>query len=271
MSNPAVTKLVRGSVDTMSFWMDDNIGESIHIHLADFRLDLSAEDLHNLSEELKDTLNDLVRIDGFDCRSFDPVFLSRFLAPLLAHLKSIKIDTVSLADLKVCYDTKFGFVKYRTIRNSRAYKALNGDTRENDDNRGSHHIGQTSQERLDAMSKSVSMNGYPFDNHYIILYNNQMLIRDGQHRASCLLHENGNIEIPVMRLYFDDKVNIEYHESYFMQLLARIRAVKLISLVKRLGRIPCGVLRRIRNVFKCFVSQIQRRRISDMRRAFFEE
>ena len=68
MSNPAVTKLVRGRIDGMSFWMDDHIGESIHIHLGAFRLDLSAEALHELSEELKDTLNELIAVEGFDCR-----------------------------------------------------------------------------------------------------------------------------------------------------------------------------------------------------------
>ena len=57
MSNPAVTKLVRDDIGNLRFWMDDNIGESVHIHLADFRMDLTVEELNTLSKELTDTIN----------------------------------------------------------------------------------------------------------------------------------------------------------------------------------------------------------------------
>ena len=50
MSNPAVTKLVRDRIGRLSFWMDDNIGESVHIHLADFRMDMTVEEIFALQK-----------------------------------------------------------------------------------------------------------------------------------------------------------------------------------------------------------------------------
>ena len=186
MSNPAVTKLTRASIGPSKFWMDDNIGESVHIHLDDLRLDLTCDELSALAKDLNETINHLVNVDGFDCNHIDPVFLQLYLAKLLPYLDSVKMDEVSVGDLIVSHGIGFGCCKYQKIADSRAVKALNGDSRENDDHRKSHHIGQSSQDRLDAMNQSISDNGYGYNGNLIILYNDQMLVRDGQHRAACI-------------------------------------------------------------------------------------
>lgn len=236
MSNPAVTKLVRDEIGNLKFWMDDNIGESIHIHLADFRLDLTIEEIDALAEELKDTVNKLLAVDGFDCNKIDPVFLSLLLAKRLPHLTAVKLDRVYLEDLMVNHRGKFGFLKYQKLPNSRAVKALRGNSKENDGHRKSHHIGQTSQQRLDAMKDSIAANGYPYNGQYIILYEDQMLIRDGQHRASCLYVEQGNIEIPVLRLYFDDPGVSAYEKGVIQQLLAGMKKLTFKRFKKELRK-----------------------------------
>lgn len=252
MSNPAVTKLVRDEIGNLKFWMDDNIGESIHIHLADFRLDLTVEELYMLSGELTDTVNKLVDVEGFDCNKIDPVFLSLLLAKKMKHLKSVSIDHVVLGDLIVNHRNGLGFLEYEKLEKSRAVRALQGDSRKNDGFRRSHHIGQTSQQRLEAMKRSVSENGYPYDGQYIVLYEDQMLIRDGQHRASCLYADKGNIEIPVMRLYFDDPAIAAYKIGFFMQLITGIRKLNwkrvkkgLRKLLKAAWHMAIGVKNRI--------------------------
>lgn len=234
MSNPAVTKLVRNDIGNLRFWMDDNIGESIHIHLADFRMDLTVKELDELSKELTDTINKLVDIEGFDCNKIDPVFLSLLLAKKMKHLQSVKIDYVMLEDLIVNHRNKLGFLKYQKLAESRAVKALTGDSSENDGFRRSHHIGQTSQQRLDAMKDSIEEHGYPYDGQYIVLYEDQMLIRDGQHRASCLYVSEGNIEIPVLRLFFDDSKVAVYETNYVKQLVAGLRKITGKRLKKEL-------------------------------------
>ncbi|MGN0153440.1 MAG: hypothetical protein ACI4A3_03245 [Lachnospiraceae bacterium] len=236
MSNPAVTKLVRDDIGNLRFWMDDNIGESVHIHLADFRMDLTVEELDKLSAELTDTVNQLVDIEGFDCNKMDPVFLSLLLAKKMKHLRSVQIDRVMLEDLIVNHRNRFGFLKYQKLSESRAVKALNGDNSENDGSRRSHHIGQTSRQRLDAMKDSISEHGYPYDGQYIVLYEDQMLIRDGQHRASCLYVSEGNIEIPVLRLFFDDPKVAAYETSYVKQLIAGFRKITGKHLKKALKK-----------------------------------
>lgn len=242
MSNPAVTKLVRDDIGNLRFWMDDNIGESVHIHLADFRMDLTVEELNTLSKELTDTINKLVDIEGFDCNKMDPVFLSLLLAKKMKHLRSVKVDRVMLGDLIVNHRNRFGFLKYQKLSESRAVKALNGDNSENDGFRRSHHIGQTSRQRLDAMKDSIAEHGYPYEGQYIILYEDQMLIRDGQHRASCLYVAQGNIEIPVLRLYFDDPKVAVYEKNYIKQITAGIHKITLKRLKKELKKFLKKVL-----------------------------
>ena len=270
MSNPAVTKLVRDEIGNLKFWMDDNIGESIHIHLADFRLDLTVEELERLSGELKDTMNRLVDVEGFDCNKIDPVFLSLLLAKRMSHLKSVSIDHVMLGDLIVNHRNGLGFLEYEKLEKSRAVRALQGNSKKNDGYRRSHHIGQTSQQRLDAMKQSVSENGYPYEGQYIVLYENQMLIRDGQHRASCLYVAKGNIEIPVLRLYFDNPGIAAYKTSFLMQLFDGIgklnwKRIKkgLRKLLKALWHTAIGVKNRIYFMF-------HRRALKKMEQIYFQ-
>lgn len=236
MSNPAVTKLVRDEIGNLRFWMDDNIGESIHIHLADFRMDLTVEEIEKLADELGDTMNKLIAMDGFDCEKLDPVFLSLLLAKRLKHLKAVRMDTVRLSGLMVNYRSRLGFLKYSRLPESRAVKALLGDSSENDGYRKSHHIGQTSQQRLDTMKNSIEEHGYPYNGQYIVLYEDQMLIRDGQHRASCLYVAKGDIEIPVLRLYFDDPKVSAYEKSYWKQLLAAFGKLDRKRIIKGLKK-----------------------------------
>lgn len=270
MRNPAVTKLVKNKIGGLGFWMDDNIGESIHIHLADFRLDLSVEELHTLSNELTEVIAEQICVEGFDVHRIDPVFLSGMLAPLLPHLERVVIDEVDLGDLLVAYGDKWGFfTKYRHLKDGRAVKALHGDPRENDDIRGSHHIGQTSAERLSSMQESIRDNGYPVDGQYIILFNDQMLVRDGQHRASCLYYDRGNVKVPVMRLYFDKDCDVSYIQSYFAQFLKKIREVRPHDAARFFRRLFRYIIRFVRNGKKKLFFLAKRKKIMRMEKVFF--
>ena len=89
---------------------------------------------------------------------------------------------------------------------------------------------------------SVKQNGYPYNNNYIVLYGDDNIIRDGQHRASCLYYLYGNIEIPVMRLHFKDyktpytgllsnSVVFLYYKKFLRRGKQSIKKTKVIRLV----------------------------------------
>ena len=202
MSNPAVVKLDRDHVNKSMVWLDDNFGESIHIHIDDIRVDLTVEEFKSLNDDLGIILNDLLRIDNFDITKIDPVYLSLWLWPRLSKISKIKIDNVNLGDMLVrSMDGK----RIEALRNSVEVKALNKETKENDTfKRESNHIGQTDTQRLCGILDSIKQNGYPYDGKYIIMFGDNNLIRDGQHRASCLYYLYGTKDVPVMRIYFDD-------------------------------------------------------------------
>lgn len=237
MSNPAVTKLVRDDIGNLRFWMDDNIGEDIHIHLDDLRLDMTTQEIYLLAEELKDSMNQLIQVDGFDCNKIDPVFLSLMLADKIKDLKRVKLDEVYLEDLTVSHKV-LGIRKVRKLPKGRAVKALRGNTKENDGARKSHHVGQTSAERLSVMQNSIAQNGYPHNGQYIIIYGDDTLIRDGQHRASCLYVANGNIKIPILRLYFEKEKSRETSKvKKILKTLKKMKRpiVKLLKIVYHKG------------------------------------
>lgn len=204
MSNPAVIKLQRKKIANQSMWMDDNFGEAIHIHLGDIRVDLTNVEFEQLCNDLCEAINRLVDVENFDCHLISPVFFEMMLWKDLAHLKSVEIENIKLEDLRASTDKRVS-----SLKEARGVKALQGDAKENNKTRPSHLIGQSSEERLNGILKSIEENGYPYKGQYIIVYNDNNLIRDGQHRASCLYHLYGNIEVPVMRLKFDNAEEME--------------------------------------------------------------
>lgn len=223
MSNPAVIKLAHGRVGKSSVWLDDNFGESIHLHIDDYRVDLSFEEFTALYYDLCDILNDLVSVKNLDFRNIDPVFLSLYLWKKIPTLVSAKIDYVYLEDLMAPHNSCDKIYK---LSESVGVRALNGDTRESYDARKSHHIAQSEKERMSIILESIKTKGYPYNNQYIVVFGDDNIIRDGQHRASCLYYLNGNIQIPVLRLGFSDYKSPNIHKYYNSFLFRKIRVLK---------------------------------------------
>ena len=245
MSNPAVVKLSQRKIGNSRVWMDDNFGESIHLHIDDIRADLSNVEFENLCEDVMCAINCLIDVEGFDCHYFDPVYLETMLWEKLQFLERIKYDHVKLSELYA--PGKRGIV---SLPSSRCVRALKGDTKENDNSRRhSTLIGQSNQERLDTMLDSIECNGYPYKNNYIVLYGDDNIIRDGQHRAACLYHLYGDIEVPVVRLFF---TNYEMEDIKRSQNTV-LRTVSFISAVLSEHGLSGSIrllLRKLRSVYK---------------------
>lgn len=195
MSNPAVMTLWAGRIGHSKVSYDDNIGESIHLHVDGMRLDMTVEEFRYLYEDTCEIVNKMVAVDGFDVRKFDSVFLLKDLWPLLPSLQSVKVDKVMLGSLYAPFDVKFLKLKdsigIKQLTKSRINKTPKAP-----------HIGQSEEARMAHVLESVKENGYPYNEEYIVLFGNEMIIHDGQHRASCLYYLYGDIEIPVIRLFF---------------------------------------------------------------------
>lgn len=243
MSNPAVIKLASGKVGKSKVWLDDNYGESIHLHIDDMRIDLTVKEFSTLYLDLCDILNNLVSVDNLDFRTIDPTFLSTMLWKELPNIVSAKVDTVHLADLLAPFHNKV----YK-LEDSVGVRALKGNSISGSDKRKSNLISQTEQERMTELLESVRKHSYPYNNQYIILYGDDNIIRDGQHRASCLYHLEGNREIPVLRLYIKNYKSPVIHKYYntgffsFMRLCRARMAMFGIRII--------GILKGIKKAFK---------------------
>lgn len=210
MSNPAVITLASMSeIKTFPyrFEVEDNIGEAIHIHYKDIRLDLTVGELLELARSLEEIIDDLVETEEFRCSDFDPVNLVG-LAPLLPDLTDIVYDEVLLEDLLVDTYDEQGNSVLQSLKYSRVVKALNGKCEENDARNQVNYfrlqggIKQENSERLLYNLMQIEKHGYPINNELIVLFNNDNIIYDGQHRAACLYYLYGNITVPARRLLF---------------------------------------------------------------------
>lgn len=201
MSNPAVIMLANTRTkEGGSFRIEDNIGEAIHIHFNNIRLDFTIVEFLAFAKLVEQSVDSLVDIDKFSSGDYDFMFLSS-LGETLLDLKLIENCDVSLGDLEVFADAPLG-PRIRKLQHSKMYKALKGDERSYIEYNQENGVGEENMERLGAVFKSVKENGYPFRGQHIVLFNRQNCIRDGQHRAAVLLHLRNDAIVPVKRFVF---------------------------------------------------------------------
>ena len=201
MSNPAVVVLSSGRIGKSNVTIEDNVGEAIHLHMDDIRIDFTYLDFKKMVEGTKKVIEEIVSVEGFSCDDYDPVFLSS-IAPWLLDLERVEEDTISLEDILVNIPKKYKHVNFESIKSSKDYKAMQGDCKEISKYNSFDHIGQTGIERLNDIVESIKEYGYPFKNKRMVFFNDSNVIRDGQHRAAVLRYLYGSREVPILRLYF---------------------------------------------------------------------
>jgi hypothetical protein len=206
MSNPSVILLAEKEISGQSFRIEDNIGEAIHIHLGAMRIDMSVDEFLDFAEQTETLINRLVAVEGFDVRDFDPIYLFLGLKDFIG-LERIATDRVALERLVTDITDSDGDERLVSLSSSRVIEALKGDETNLLAREQTNLYGETNQGRFERILKSVKEKGYPLGNNQIILYNDGFYIRDGLHRASCLLYLHGNIEVPALRLYFRDNAH----------------------------------------------------------------
>ena len=208
MSNPAVIILSEcTTIRNESFRVEDNIGEAIHIHYQNLRFDLTVNELLKLSAFLRKAINDIVSNNAFKVENFDPVFL-KHVATHLTEIEKIEIENIDLKKLEVNTKNLIRLPIISKLPNSIVYKAIKGDSKEYLNYSQENDIFTTNEERLLGVKNYLDNHEYPYNNEYIVLFNNQNIVRDGQHRASVLLSKNVD-KVDVVRIHFkNNKLNL---------------------------------------------------------------
>lgn len=77
MSNPGVLTLSNKEISpTKSFRVEDNLGEAVHFHYNDIRVDMSISELLYLADVNNEAVYDLLGLDKFNMDDYDPDFLN---------------------------------------------------------------------------------------------------------------------------------------------------------------------------------------------------
>jgi hypothetical protein len=211
MSNPGVIILASANKigrNVERFDIEDNIGESIHIHINNIRLDLSVSEFLHLAEQLERCSFKLDIFKKFKLDKIDPFFLYE-IRSLLRDLDSISTKRVDLNKVKCLVRKKIPKIGYlalpQKIMQTPVYKYLSGNKKEFLQYNQQNLPWMDNVKRLMKLKNSMAVDEYPSQGQYIILFNGQNYIRDGQHRAAILMHnDNGvsKIEAKVLVMKF---------------------------------------------------------------------
>jgi hypothetical protein len=130
----------------------------------------------------------------------------RDIAELADSVASVTLEEIALDDLLVAELAGIPDIaetmRLKPITQSMPYRYLAGDRQAYEDyqrNFGQSHQGPAS---FQALYDSIREKGYPAGDEYLYVFGDEMVIRDGRHRAAILRYLNGNIEAPVARIRF---------------------------------------------------------------------
>jgi 2C-methyl-D-erythritol 2,4-cyclodiphosphate synthase len=243
MSNPAVITLDDASnpkAKIKRFVLEDNIGESLHLHIDTMRIDFTVDEFLSFSQMIRSSLLELDFLAPYSINDFDEHFLKE-CAPFLSDLLKIEIEEIPLSRLDCIVHKslrkELKLVALKKIEQSPAYKYLKGNKQEFIDYTQFNYFNTGNEIRLERMQESILEKGYPLENNYIVLFNGQNIIRDGQHRASILADQLGlDAKVKVMRFYFKGnkhliRVNKTNAKTTFMWFARKVKR-KLKEILK---------------------------------------
>lgn len=212
MSNPGVILLAEHKKSGGCFEklrIEDNLGESVHIHLDDFRIDLTLNEYQSFSEliwqalvELDDLPNEL-EASNFLSDTYKAVSYQR---PILM---SKKIKLKELKFIKRSNWLRFFYLyKLVNIEQTPQFLFLTGKSKEYVRYPQKNHLGMNNVERL--KRRSVGM--LDENTSAAIIFGNQSsVIRDGMHMCSLLAYKYGVVSkvnvIKVVNVDLRNKLN----------------------------------------------------------------
>jgi protein-tyrosine phosphatase len=161
-------------------------------------ISLSQYEIDSLSKEILLFLNNQYAKGSLDFFNIDPIFIERQLGIDIPFIETAEIQTIKLSELR-CFSS--GNKNGIPIKDGRYYKMLTEGTSLNE-LPASNHIHETNSERLKTVLSTMKTGMYSKNDQYIVVYNDSNVIRDGEHRCSCLYYLFGDIEVKIMRIKF---------------------------------------------------------------------
>lgn len=148
MSNPAVFRLNKSNIRGNVISIEDNIGESIHIHMGLVRFDLTTDELLNITKTLLSVLNEQVAIEGFDLSDQNEYFLER-IALGIPYIESVEEDYITPNSLRYLYENDKGDIVEDYVINTPLYKFYCGSADIINDYEIKRDIWETKEETLE--------------------------------------------------------------------------------------------------------------------------
>lgn len=208
MSNPGVLTLTQKSISAdKQFRVEDNLGESLHFHYNDIRIDLTIKELLYLSEICDKVIDELVDADNFHLDDFDGDFLNRY-SQYLIDLESVREDYV---DASALYCQSFNWIHLpvrKKLSPARAKKLVtNGDK----------------------ISADLQK-----DRYAVVLFNDDSTIMYGDEAAAGHLMQHPEQPLRVLRMNFENKKHSVYKIPW-IPFLFKWDKRRLINTAKKLA------------------------------------
>lgn len=211
MSNPAVYLLAETTIQGKRIQIEDNLGESIHVHIGEFRITFSISEFLKAAESILNAADQILQLKDlslykFDLSSLDWDWLSRYDKIQKVEYEERPLNT--LYTIQRVYNRE-ELDRIVPLSESRLVQALCGNKEEMLTFKQINLFNVSNEERLFNMLDLIKKAGYPFDNKYIMI-NQYGRIFDGDHRAACLYHLlGGESTVPVLKITFEGEPSIE--------------------------------------------------------------
>ena len=228
MSNPGVVPLFSRSkkfegIDYLQ--IEDNIGESIHIHLNDYRLSLTIDEFENLT-----------RIFREECLIQNPGFLHQAYGfydydELIIRSKTLKLNNLKFIQKNIILRF-FYIIRFTSIFNTQHYKYLSKNDKEFLDYTQCNNYSVSNKSRIKGVCDYISSDGFSSEEYSLITFGDNLLIRDGMHTASCIAHLYGkDVDVKVIQIL---NKSVKNYFNFAWLLMLKINITTFLFLLKRL-------------------------------------
>ncbi|GHU02866.1 hypothetical protein FACS1894147_05770 [Spirochaetia bacterium] len=168
MSNPGVIILAEKYLSAVkNFRIEDNLGEAIHIHYANIRLDFSVKDFLYIADNAANAVNGLLKESKFRIEDYDIEFLNT-ISDCISDLERIEYAEVSAVHLRL-RDSFLNLPITKTINKNVKPERSKQEDKKNDT---------------------------------VILFNNSPVIMYGENTALKALKNNPNANLTITRFVF---------------------------------------------------------------------
>lgn len=226
MINPGVITLSTKKISGTRCVIEDNIGECIHFHMGNIRLDLSIIEFSEITNILIEAVKDLIGDFSKELFEYDSIFLN-YISEHLLDLKEIKDDFIDLESIVVFTRVSKREFGWSYLPKSIMVKALNGDCPDYYSFEQNNRPFQTNRDRLTSASNYVKQSS---NIGQIVLLNSGGIILDGQHRCSCLYNSCGNLKIPIKRFVFNTfDITYKIHSPFIFFVKKPFKFLKRIA------------------------------------------